>query len=232
MAPNVGAQRRPKGRGACISARGRISVPPVLAPLQATETAVWPGSRIEPYRYRSALKRLLEYEGRRCLWRAAVGGVLLVSAPALAIGGFVVGAYLADGLHDPVRVALAAIVTLSAGQCTALLWRRRLWDALLITRLCSYEAVRTPGDLNAVIRSADLVRASRSLRRAKLYPVGSSRLPEGLPGAPDLDLKLIVSRPRRWHAPDAPETYVLVRDCLRAAGIRARVASEDVNQDA
>lgn len=204
----------------------------MLAPLQTTEAAVWPGSRTEPYRYRSALKRLLEYEGRRCLWRAAVGGALLVSAPAIAIGGFVVGAYLADGLHDPVRVALAAIVTLSAGKCAALLWRRRLWDALLITRLCSYETDNSPGDLNTVIRNADFIRACRALRRAKLYPVGGTHLPQGLPGAVDLDLKLIVSRPRQWHGPNTPETYVQVRDCLQAAGIRARVASEDINQGA
>ncbi len=137
-----------------------------------------------------------------------------------------------DGLHDPVRVALAAIVTLSAGKCAALLWRRRQWDALLITRLCSYEADNTPGDLNTVIRSADFVRACRVIRRAKLYPVGGTHLPQGLPGAADLDLTLIVSRPCQWHAPDAPETYVQVRDCLHAAGIRARVASEDINQDA
>jgi hypothetical protein len=134
--------------------------------------------------------------------------------------------------HDAVHVVLAAIVVLGTGKCAALLWRQRLWNALLITRLCSYEEDNTPGDLNTVIRNADFVRACRSLRRAKLCPVGGTSLPEGLPGAPDLDLKLIVSRPRQWHAPDAPETYVQVRDCLRAAGIRARVASEDIDQDA
>ena len=51
--------------------------------------------------YRDILGILRQYEGWRCLWRVAVGGLLVTFAPVLPIGGFVAGAYLADDLHDP-----------------------------------------------------------------------------------------------------------------------------------
>jgi hypothetical protein len=172
----------------------------------------------------------VEYEGRHCIWRVAAGAAWLASVPLLAIGGFVGGAYLAGDLHRFGFVALGAIVALGLGQVpAAYIWRRRPWDALITTRLWSYEQVNAPGDLNAIIRRTDFILACRALRRAKLNPYGATRLPQPPPDAPDLDLKLIVKRPACWHAPDAPEIYVQVRDCLRAAGIRARVAGEEVN---
>ncbi len=181
------------------------------------------------YSYRTALGRLREFEGRRCLWRVAAGGALLVLVPLLAIGGFVAGAYIAGDLHDLVRVVFGAIVALGPGQLLSLsIWRRRPWDALVAGKLWSYEEPDGPGDLNTIIRSEDFVPASRALRRAKLNPFGCVHMPMSPPGAEDLDTKLIVGRPRRWHPPDAPEIYIQVRDCLRAAHIRARVAGDDI----
>jgi hypothetical protein len=157
------------------------------------------------------------------------GAAWLGSIPVLAIGGFVGGAYLAGDLHHVAWVALGAVVALGPGQVVAgCIWRRRPWDKLIRERLLTYEQIDGPQDLNAMIRSVDFISACRALRRAKLNPTGGTRLPEGPPDAPELDTKLIVGRPARWHAPDAPEIYVQVRDCLKAARIRARVSGEDV----
>jgi hypothetical protein len=107
------------------------------------------------YRHMVDLQR--QFEGWRCLWRVAVGGLLVTLVPALAIGGFVAGAYLANDLHDPLRVALGAIVALGPGQLTAAyIWRRRPWRTLLEDRLLSYEHFDPPPDLNAMIRTAEL----------------------------------------------------------------------------
>lgn len=84
---------------------------------------MWPGSTPAPYTYRSALDLLMEYEGRRCLWRVVAGAIWLASVPLLAVGGFVAGAYLAGDLHHIILVALGAIVTIGAGQvATAYVW--------------------------------------------------------------------------------------------------------------
>jgi hypothetical protein len=201
----------------------------MFAPAQA---AVWPTPLAAPYTYRTALTRLIEYEGRRCLWRVAVGGAWLISAPALAVGGFVGGAYLAGDLHRPAGVALGAVVALGVGQLAAsYLWRRRRWERLLLDRLLTYEQIDVPPDINTMIRRADFIAACHALRRAKLNPYGGTR-GQPLPDAPDLDMKLIVARSAHWHPPDSPEISVQVRECLSAAGIRARVAGQDINADA
>lgn len=190
---------------------------------------VWPTPLAAPYTYRTALSRLMEYEGRRCLWRVAAGGAWLVSIPALAIGGFIGGAYLAGSLHHVALVALGAVVALGPGQLVAAyIWRRRPWDRLLLDRLLTYEQIDGSPDLNTMIRHADFVAACHALRRAKLNPYGGTRGPP-LPDAPDLDLKLIVARSAKWHPPDSPEIFAQVRECLRRAGIRARVAGQDIN---
>jgi len=171
----------------------------------------------------------MEYEGRRCLWRVIVGGVWLASVPFLAVGGFVVGAYLAGDLHHVILVALGAIVAIGAGQiATAYVWPRRPWRRLVLTRLATYEQIDGPLDLNAMIRSRDFEAACRALRSARLNPVSCTRVPQPPDDAQDLDLKLNIGRSSRWHPPGSPDTYMLVRRCLRAAGIRARVAGEDL----
>jgi hypothetical protein len=198
----------------------------------SAQASVWPTPLPAPYTYGTALTRLIEYEGRRCLWRVAVGGAWLISAPALAVGGFVGGAYLAGDLHRPAVVVLGAVVALGAGQLAAShLWRRRRWERLLLDRVLTYEQVDGPPDLNTMIRRADFIAACHALRRAKLNPYGGT-LGQPLPDAPDLDMKLIVARSAHWHPPDSPETFVQVRECLRAAGIKARVAGQDINAGA
>ena len=144
------------------------------------------------------------------------------------MGGFVAGAYLAGDLHRPARVLFGAIVAIGLGQGAAYLWRRRQWDRLVVERLSTYEQIDGPQDLNALVRRADFIPACRALRRAKLNPVGCTRMPTSPPDAPDLDTKLIVGRSARWHSHDAPELFVEIRECLRAAGIRARVGREDL----
>ena len=194
-----------------------------------TATPVWPGLSAAPYSYGAALGRLRDYEGWRCLWRVAAGGALLALVPLLAIGGFVAGVYIAGDLHSLGRVVLGALVALGPGQLLSLrVWQQRPWDKFIADRLWTYEKPDGPGDLNAIIRPEDFLPATHALRRAKLCPCGGTRMPIAPPGAEGLTLKLFVGRPARWHAPDAPELHVQIRDCLRAAHIRARVAGEDV----
>ena len=95
--------------------------------------------------------------------------------------------------------------------------------------LSRYERSDGPQDLNAVIRPGDFVPASRALRRAKLNPVGGAHMPTAPPGAPDLTLKLVVGRSSYCWPEGSPEMLDQIRDCLRAAGIRARVGGEDIN---
>lgn len=196
--------------------------------LLSFEPAIWPGPPVAPYSYRAAVERLREYEGLRCVWRVAAGAALLASVPILAVGGFVAGAYLAGDLHRPLRVMLGAIVAIGLGQGAAYLWRRREWDRLIVERVWTYEQIDGPQDLNALVRRADFIPACRALRRAKLNPVGCTRMPTSPPDAPDLDTKLIVGRSACWHSDDAPELLDQIRACLRAAGIRARVGGDDI----
>ena len=139
---------------------------------------------IDPLRsYRDMLGLLRQFEGWRCLWRVAVGGLLITLVPVLAIGGFVAGAYLANDLHDPLRVAFGAIVALGPGQlAAAYIWCRDPWDALIANRLWSYERRDPPGDLNAMIRRAGFGLAARALRRAKLNPWGGTHVPSAVSG--------------------------------------------------
>jgi hypothetical protein len=198
--------------------------------LTPTKAAVRPESVVAPYTYRSALDQLIEYEGQRCLWRVAAGAACLASVPLLAVGGVIASAYLAADLHEVLLVALGAAVAFVAGQfANGYVWPRRPWRRLLVDRLATYEQFDGPVDLNTFIRDSDFRAACRALRRAKLNPVGGTSLPHPLDDAPELDLHLHVGRPSRWHPPGSPETYVLVRDCLRAAGIRAQVAGEDLS---
>jgi hypothetical protein len=206
--------------------------PTSVSTMYATSPApVWPTPLAASYTYRTALSRLMEYEGRSCLWRVAAGGAWLVSIPAFAIGGFIGGAYLAGDLHQLALVALGAVVALGPGQLiAAYLWRQRPWDRLLLDRLLTYEQIDGPQDLNTMIRNHDFVQACHVLRRAKLNPYAGRHVPP-LSDAPDLDLQLLVGRSACWHPADSPETFVQIRECLRAAGIRARIAGQDINAD-
>src|SRR4029077_20417400 len=110
--------------------------------LALTEAAVWPGSTPAPYTYRSALDRLMEYEGRRCLWRMVAGAMWLALVPLLDVGGFVAGAYLAGDLHHVILVALGAVVAVGAGQvATACVCHGRLWRRLVLDQLATYEQI-------------------------------------------------------------------------------------------
>jgi hypothetical protein len=170
----------------------------------------------------------MEYEGRRCLWRVALGGIVMI--PVLAIGGFVAGIYIAGDPPQVARAALGAVVAIGAGQvAVGYLWRQRLWDRLIVDRILTYETIDGPSDLSAMIRREDFVAACHALRRAKLNPTGGTLVPP-LNDAPELNLKLIVGRSARWHPSDAPEIFVQIADCLREAKIRARVAGEDINR--
>jgi hypothetical protein len=154
---------------------------------------------------------------------------LFAAIPVLALGGFVGGVYLAGDLHHIARVALGAVVAVGAGQvATAYLWPRRPWRNLIVDRLATHEHYDGALDINTMIRSRDYEAACRALRRAKLTPASCTRVPVSPEDAPDLDLKLNIGRASRWHPPDSPDIYLQVRQCLRAAGIRARVAGEDL----
>jgi hypothetical protein len=200
--------------------------------LTPTKAAVRPESTVAPYTYRSALDQLIEYEGRRCLWRVAAGAVCLASVPLLAVGGVIASAYLAADLHEVLLVALGAAVAFVAGQfASGYLWPRRPWRRLLVDRLATYELIDGPQDLKCDDPTSRLHPSFPRAEAEQAEPYGGTLVPP-LPDTPDLDLKLIVARPPRWHPPDPPEIFVQIRECLRAAGIRARVGSEDINPSA
>jgi hypothetical protein len=184
-----------------------------------------PGSRFT--QYRAELRRLIEFDGSRCLSRIALGAILFVSPPTLAISAFVGAVYLAGDNHSLARVVLGGAVAFGLGQAlTAYAWRHRPWNKLIDSKLASYEEIDGHADINAVIRQDDARSVYRALRRAKLVPVGGTLIPP-LPNAPDLSLKLTIGRSSRWH-PNAPELYVQIIDCLRVAGIRAQVGREQI----
>lgn len=181
--------------------------------------------------YKEAVPLLLQFEGRRCLWRVAAGGACLLLFGVLAVAVVVGGTYLAADLERPPLVVLGAVIALSVPIVAGYVWRRP-WARLVTDRLATYEWSDGAQDLNAVVRPEDFMPAFRALRRTKLNPVGGTHMPQGPPDAPDLTLKLIVGRSAYWHPDGSPDLFDQIRAALEVAGIRARVGREDINPDA
>jgi hypothetical protein len=204
------------------------------ATVSAVASTVWPYpvSEAPPTRpYREALSLLRLHEGRRCLWRVVAGGAVLLLLAGASVAGIAAGGYLAGKLDRPLLVVLGAVIVLAVPALDSYFWRRQPWRRLVTDRLATYERNDGGVDLNATVRLADFLSASAALRRAKLYPEGGTRMPQGPPDAPELVMKLRVGRSAHWHGAGSPELIDQIGDALRVAGIRARVGGVDINAD-
>jgi len=179
--------------------------------------------------YREMVRRLVQYEGRRCLWRVGAGGLILAAIPTMPAGAIVADTYLAGRAPWPVvaaiGVAVVALTTLGT-----YLWRRQLWLAPVNKRLLTYECLDAlPWAVRVLIRPADDLTAAAALRRAKFNPYAFLRIGSPPVDAPDLLVQIMVVRPAAWHGLASDEAQVEdVADVFRGAGIRARVAGIDV----
>jgi hypothetical protein len=182
-----------------------------------------------PQTYREMLWRLRQYDGRRCLWRVAVGGLILAAIPAMPAAAIVADTYLAGRAPWPAVAAVGvavAVLTVLAGS----LWRRRPWLAPVTRRLWTYECLDAlPWAVRVLVRPGDDLAAAAALRRAKFNPQSFLQVGSAPPDAPDLLVQIHVVRPPAWHAPASDAAQVEdVADVFRHAGIRARVAGVDV----
>jgi hypothetical protein len=185
---------------------------------------------IAPLRlFRVAVSRLRQFEGWRCLWRVAAGGLILVAIPAMPVAAIVADAYLAGRAPR----AVVAIVAVAVAALTALggyVWRRRPWLAPVTRRLWSYECPdMLPWAIRVLVRQGDDLAAAAALRRAKFNPYSFLWIGSTPDDAPDLQVQISVVRPEAWHAPASDAAQVEeVAGVFRRAGIRARVAGVDV----
>jgi hypothetical protein len=188
---------------------------------------------VEAMRYGDLLWVLRQYEGWRCLWRAAFGVCLRVLTVLVPVVAAIASAYIVPGLHWPFSAALPAAVGLVGADLVRRMSRRRLWRVPLAGRLRSF-LEPAPGDVGTVVlvRKDDFPSACLALRRAKLTPARSLLVGVAPDDAPDLDTQIWVVRPPRWHASERRAVDEHVRHVLGARGIRGRSGGRDVRAQA
>lgn len=179
--------------------------------------------RTAPENFR-ALKAL---EGRRAWPRIvaalAWGGVML--ALPIAAGAL----WIAVGPADPVaRYVGASVIALVVAAAIKWFDGRRSWQTPLTAQLERLEQPNWRRGADILLAGPDLPRAIDALRRDRLVVHGGILLPETSrpDGAPELDRKLSVYEPQ-FRASDGDLTERICTP-LRAAGVRARVAGEDL----
>lgn len=176
--------------------------------------------------YFALVRALIEFEGRRCLWRVLLGVACLLSTAVIFIAGPWAAIYLADDLARGLRLLLALG---PSSLVVAAIRSRRPWRAVVETRLASY-AVPNPLDTdeNTLIRADDHAAAASALRRARLNPYASVRLGRPPGDAPELNVRLVVCRPAAWPSTAGKSLVDDMAGTLSEAGISARVAGRDV----
>ncbi len=117
---------------------------------------------------------------------------------------------------------------IAATSTSGWLWKRRLWERPVISRLSEWQSRNLEmSEVGVTPADADVRRASIALMRAHLYPV-FSRSSNRIPDAPELDYYLGVALPLILPQVEFEEVVERTRDALRPAGIRARVVGLDV----
>ena len=175
--------------------------------------------------------RLREYEGRRCLWRLPVAGVLYAAVSLILVGVTVAGAAIA-GSDFTLRTAVvsAVVVLVGTGLVAPRIARRRLHRKIIADRLWSWEKPNPATEVQVLMRRGDDEVARTALRRAGFNP-GAYGLGLGSPpsDAADLDHKLAVHEPKAWpqSASDEDRTQRVVA-VIKNAGLAARVGGIDV----
>lgn len=183
--------------------------------------------------YRELVSALRLYEPVRTGWTAGAGLLLSLAVPGLAIGGFVLGAYLADDLRQPVRVVLGALIALGPGQLlSGFVWRRKPWRLLAARRLAVYSTPprRPDGTAWLLVSDEDLPLAWRVLSRARLYSGNAAtRMGAAPPDAPSLCNRVSIIKSDALRKPGDRGAAESARAAFAAAGIRARIDGVDVS---
>lgn len=177
------------------------------------------------------VRRLREYEGRRCLWRVPIAGLLWALPGLLLVLVFVVSAYLAGDLTSFVRVLIAAVATVALSPLAARLGHRRLWRSIVADRLWTYEKPNINGAVPVLVRDVDMAAAQRALRRARFHPAAGIMLTVPPSDAAELNRQLRVEEPEAWATCTSDEQRISrVVEILDQAGVPARVAGRDVGR--
>lgn len=175
--------------------------------------------------YRNSLWLLAQYERWGANLRAAVGALTLLMIPVVPLAILYASVYLVD--TRGAQLALGALL-IAATTTSGWLWKRRLWERPVISRLTEWQSYDPEmSEVGVALADADARWASIMLMRAHLYPV-VSRSSNRIPDAPDLDYYLGVALPSILPRVEFDEVAERTRDALRQAGIRARVVGVDV----
>jgi hypothetical protein len=180
--------------------------------------------------YRETITFLRLYEPRRSTVTVVTGLVLMLSAPAIAVSGVVVGGYVGSDFHQPIRVIAGALILLGFGQLSHGVWRRQAWRRLATRRLAVYSAYPTgpDGSAWALVGDTDVDLVWRVLARAGLWTGNRANLGAAPSDAPTLRNRVFITRADALRKPDPRGAGELARGAFRTAGIRARVDNVDV----
>jgi hypothetical protein len=174
--------------------------------------------------YRNSLWLLAQYERWGANMRAAVGALTLLTIPAVPLAILYASVYVVD--TRGAQLVLGALL-IAATSTSGWLWKRRLWERPVISRLSEWQS-HSPemSEVGVALADADVRQASIVLMRAHLYPLYSRS--NRIPDAPELDCYLAVALPLILPQVEFEEVSQRTRDALRQAGIRARVVGVDV----
>jgi hypothetical protein len=163
--------------------------------------------------------------------RWAVGGAAMTLGVAgVEVGAFLAGVYLAADLSSVWRVVAGAAASLVLGRLVAApLWRRRPLLSVIERRIASYESDPVEFDMFGRIRAEDFDLVVALLRRHKLHVVGGANGGTAPQDAPELTMRLVVERPGAWPSAAGRTLDEDLIAILGEAGIRARIAGQDVN---
>lgn len=178
---------------------------------------------------RAMLWRLRQFEGNRCVWRAAVGVIAAAAVPTIPIAAIVLNTYLGGHARWPI-VAASGLLVAGSTLVAPWVWKRQLWRIPLSTRLAMYESTdRLPWAVRIFIKPEDHPVAAAALRRAKFNPHSYLQLGSPPDDASELSLQVTVIRPTAWHPAVSDEQELEeVADALRHSNLRARVGGLDV----
>jgi hypothetical protein len=157
--------------------------------------------------------------------------LLAIAVSVLAVGGFVLGAYLAGDLHQPLQVVLGAIVAIGLANFSNYVRKQAPWRRVALRRIQYYSnpPTRPDGTAWALLPDEALPAAWTVLSKAHLWTGNSgARLASSPEDAPGLCNRVFIVKSdatRREGDLGAAESAAAA---LAEAGIRARVNNIDV----